>query len=174
MTCYCRNRALLSGSNAWLESIDGKRNASKMAILTKKSKIFIKAKVNFMKSCLLGQVGFMIRCILNNFIFQTRFAKNSADKNLIFLPKTTYYIIRLLNLHHYFTSNFFLEDLDYFDTVRMVSDSCLLLSKVKLIKSWNHFNVMIIWFYSTTMGLRKINIVDKIQIWTLAVWRHSP
>ena len=62
-------RALVSGSNAWRESLDRKRNASKMAILTKKSKIFIKAKVIFMKSCLLGHVGFMIWCILNNFIF---------------------------------------------------------------------------------------------------------
>ena len=40
-----------------------------MSILTRKSKIFIKAKVIFMKSCLQGQVGFMIWCILNNFIF---------------------------------------------------------------------------------------------------------
>ena len=40
-----------------------------MAILTRKSKNFIKAKVIFMKSCLPGQVGLMIRCILNNFIF---------------------------------------------------------------------------------------------------------
>ena len=31
-----------------------------MAILTRKSKIFIKAKVIFMKSCLLGQVSLMI------------------------------------------------------------------------------------------------------------------
>ena len=34
-----------------------RRNAKK---LTKKSKIFTKAKVIFMKSCLLGHVGFMI------------------------------------------------------------------------------------------------------------------
>ena len=56
----------------------------------------------------------------------------------------------------------------------MVSDSCLLLSKVKLIKSWNHFNVMIIWFYSTLMGLRKIYAVDRIRTWTLAVCKRSP
>ena len=57
------------GSNVWRKSIDQKRNAPKMAILTKKSKIFIKAKVIFMKSCLLGYVGFMIRYILNKFNF---------------------------------------------------------------------------------------------------------
>ena len=32
----------------------------------KKSKIFSKAKVIFMKSCLLGHVGFMIRCIFDH------------------------------------------------------------------------------------------------------------
>ena len=57
------------GSNAWRESLHRKRNAPKMAILNRKSKIFIKAKVISMKSCLLGQVSFMIQCILNNFIF---------------------------------------------------------------------------------------------------------
>ena len=31
--------------------------------------LFIKVKVIFLKSCLLGQVSFMIQCILNNFIF---------------------------------------------------------------------------------------------------------
>ena len=42
------------------EYLDRKTNAPKMVILTRKSKIFIKAKVIFMKSCLLGQVRFMI------------------------------------------------------------------------------------------------------------------
>ena len=67
--CYCWDQALVSGSNVRRESLDWKRNAPKMAILTRKSKIFIKAKVIFMKSCLLGQVGLIIWCILNNFIF---------------------------------------------------------------------------------------------------------
>ena len=75
VTRYCRDRALVSGSNAWRKSLDWKRNAPKMAILTRKSKIFIKAKVIFMKSCLLGHVGFMIRCILNNFIFSNAICK---------------------------------------------------------------------------------------------------
>ena len=45
------------------------------------------------------------------------FLKKPADKVLIFLLKTTYFIIKILNLHHYFTPNFFLVDMDYFDTV---------------------------------------------------------
>ena len=45
------------------------------------------------------------------------FLKKPADKVLIFLLKTIYFIIKILNLHHYFTPNFFLVDLDYFDTV---------------------------------------------------------
>ena len=43
-----------------------RRNAQKMAILTNKSKIFIKAKVIFSKSCLLGHVCFMICHILRD------------------------------------------------------------------------------------------------------------
>ena len=46
------------------------------------------------------------------------FLKKPADKVLIFLLKTTYFIIKILNLHHYFTPNFFLVDMDYFDTVK--------------------------------------------------------
>ena len=49
--CYCPKPTLDCGSNAWRESLDRKRNAPKMAILTRKSKIFIKAIVIFMKSC---------------------------------------------------------------------------------------------------------------------------
>ena len=45
-------------------SFNRERNAPKMAILTRKSKIFIKAKVIFMKSCLLGHVGFIFYYIL--------------------------------------------------------------------------------------------------------------
>ena len=48
------------------------------------------------------------------------FLKNPADKVLIFLLKTIYFIIKILNLHHYFTPNFFLVDMDYFDTVIVV------------------------------------------------------
>ena len=49
---------------AWRESPQKRRDALKMAILTKKSKIFIKAKLTVSKSCLLGHLGFMIFCIL--------------------------------------------------------------------------------------------------------------
>ena len=49
--------------NAWHKSPKKRRNTLKMAILTKKSKIFIKAKLTVSKSCLLGPVCFMIFCI---------------------------------------------------------------------------------------------------------------
>ena len=42
------------------------RNTLKMAFFTKKSKIFIKAKLTVSKSCLLGLLGFMIFCILRD------------------------------------------------------------------------------------------------------------
>ena len=48
------------------------------------------------------------------------FLKKPADKVLIFLLKTIYFIIKILNLHHYFTPNFFLVDMDYFDTVKYI------------------------------------------------------
>ena len=43
-----------------------RRNALKMVILTKKSKIFIKAKLTVSKSYLLGLVYLMISCILRD------------------------------------------------------------------------------------------------------------
>ena len=52
------------GSNEWHESSKKWRNAPEMAILTKKSKIFIKAKLTVSKSYLLGLVYLMIFCIL--------------------------------------------------------------------------------------------------------------
>ena len=45
-----------------------RRNVLKMAILTKKWKIFIKAKLTASKSCLLGLVYSMICCILRDSI----------------------------------------------------------------------------------------------------------
>ena len=89
VTQYCLKPTLDWGSKAWRESIEQKRNAPKMAILTKKSKIFIKSKVIFMKSCLLGQVGFMIRCILNNFIFSNAICKKVHRWILIFFCLAT-------------------------------------------------------------------------------------
>ena len=89
VTRYCRDWVLVLGSNAWCESLNQKRNAPKMAILTRKSKIFIKAKVIFMKSCLLGHVGFMIWCILNNFIFSNAICKKVHRWILIFFCLAT-------------------------------------------------------------------------------------
>ena len=77
VTRYCLKSTLDPGSNAWQESFDWKRNDPKMALLSRKSKIFIKAKVIFMKSYFLRQVGFMIWCIFNDFIFKTRFTKRA-------------------------------------------------------------------------------------------------
>ena len=54
------------GRNARQESLKKKRDALKTAILTKKSKIFIKAKLTVSKSCLLGLLSFMIFCILRD------------------------------------------------------------------------------------------------------------
>ena len=72
------------GSKAWCESLDRKRNAPKMVIFTRKSKILIKAKAIFMKSCLEGYDGFMIRCILTNFIFSNVICKKVYCWILIF------------------------------------------------------------------------------------------
>ena len=54
--------------NAWRKSPEKRRNVLKMAVLTKKSKIFIKAKLMVSKSCFLGLVYFMICCILRDAI----------------------------------------------------------------------------------------------------------
>ena len=63
---YGRNRTRDPGRNAWRESPQKKRNALKTAILTKKSKIFIKATLKVSKSYLLELLGFMIFCILRD------------------------------------------------------------------------------------------------------------
>ena len=52
------------GCNLWHKSPRKSREAQKRAFLTKKSKIFIKAKLTVSKSCLLGPVPFMNFCIL--------------------------------------------------------------------------------------------------------------
>ena len=52
------------GRKAWRESPKKRRDALKTAILTKKSKILIKAKLTVSNNCLLGLLGFMIFCIL--------------------------------------------------------------------------------------------------------------
>ena len=57
---YCCNRTCDTGRNAWRKSPPKKRDARKTAFLTKKSKIFIKAKLTVSKSCLQGHLNFMI------------------------------------------------------------------------------------------------------------------
>ena len=61
---YGSIRTLDLVSNVWHESSKNWRNAPEIAILTKKSKIFIKAKLTVSKSYLLGLVYFMISSIL--------------------------------------------------------------------------------------------------------------
>ena len=62
--CYLPDQVFEWTRNAWRKSPEKKRNVPKMAILTKKSKIFIKAKLTVSKSYLLGLVYLMIFCIL--------------------------------------------------------------------------------------------------------------
>ena len=69
-----------------------KEKSSKNGYFEEKIKNFHKNKSDFLKSCLLGHVGFMIRCILNNLIFSTAICK----KGHIFLKK----ILAFLNLLH--------------------------------------------------------------------------
>ena len=61
---YGRNRTLDRGKTRDTNLPRKRRNVLKMVILTKKSKIFIKAKLTVSKSCLLGPVPFMNFCIL--------------------------------------------------------------------------------------------------------------
>ena len=63
---YGRNRTLDRGKTRDTNLPQKRRNALKMVILTKKSKIFIKAKLTVSKSCLLGPAYFMIYCILED------------------------------------------------------------------------------------------------------------
>ena len=52
------------GSKTGRESPQKRRDALKTAILTNKSKIFIKAKLMVSKSCLLGLLNFHYLCIM--------------------------------------------------------------------------------------------------------------
>ena len=61
---YGRNRTLERGRTRDTNLPQKRRNAQKMLILTKKSKISIKAKLTVSKSYLLGLVYFMISRIL--------------------------------------------------------------------------------------------------------------
>ena len=63
---YGHNRTLKRGRTRDTNLPKKRRNAQKMVILTKESKKFIKAKLTFSKSCLLGSTCFMICCILGD------------------------------------------------------------------------------------------------------------
>ena len=63
---YGRNRTLDRGKTRDTNLPKKRRNALKMVILTKKSKIFIKAKLTVSKSYLLGLVYLMISCIIRD------------------------------------------------------------------------------------------------------------
>ena len=60
---YGQNRTRDPGKKSWHKSPIKRRKVSKMAFLTKKSKIFIKAKFTVFKSYLLGLDRFRILCI---------------------------------------------------------------------------------------------------------------
>ena len=57
-------------------------NASKMAILTKKSKIFVKAKLTVSKSYLLRLVCFMISCIFRMLPSLTRYFSQKGNPRI--------------------------------------------------------------------------------------------
>ena len=62
----CSAPSSIFGSNLWRKSPKKSRKAQKRAVLIKKSKIFIKAKLSVSKSCLLGPACFMICYILGD------------------------------------------------------------------------------------------------------------
>ena len=64
---FCPDQVFDCGCNAWRKSQKKRRNAQKMTILTKKSKIFITAKLTVLKSFLSkSAVAFLIWCILEH------------------------------------------------------------------------------------------------------------
>ena len=63
---YGRNRTFDRGKTRDTNLPKKRRNALKMVILTKKSKIFIKAKLTVSKSYLPGLVYLMISCIIRD------------------------------------------------------------------------------------------------------------
>ena len=56
--------SVVFGRDLWHKSPKKSRKVQKRAVLIKKSKIFMKAKLTVSKSCLLGPACFMICCIL--------------------------------------------------------------------------------------------------------------
>ena len=71
---YGRNRTRDPGKNVRHKSLGKWRSVLKMAFLTKKSKIFTKAKLTVSKSYLLGLVYLMISCILRGALMNQSFS----------------------------------------------------------------------------------------------------
>ena len=95
-----------------------RRNALKMAILTKKSKIFIKAKLTVSKSYLLGLIYLMIWCILRDAILQkVVYFKNESGTGVVFLALCMYLMVIIDNSSLFCLYIFVLEDLAFFPTV---------------------------------------------------------
>ena len=81
---YGRNRTCDPGKNFRQKSPRKRRITLKMAILTKKSNIFIKAKLTVSKSCLLEPACFMICCILGDAHLQNLIFLRGLSTELVF------------------------------------------------------------------------------------------
>ena len=114
------------GRNAWRKSPRKRRITLKMAILTKKSKIFIKAKLTVSKSYLLGLIYLMIWCILRDAILQkVVYFKNESGTGVVFLALCMYLMVIIDNSLLFCLYIFVLEDLAFFPTVGWWLLTCL-------------------------------------------------
>ena len=103
-----------------------------MAILTRKSKIFIKAKVIFMKSCLLGHVSFIIWCILNNFIFSNAICKKGHGSLISFFQPSFF------SNPSFFEKKLYFHLKSFFGIEKLKTSLILLLNS--LFTSFNHLS----------------------------------
>ena len=90
---------------AWRESPKKRRDALKTAILTKKSKIFIKAKLTVSKSCLLGLLCFMILFVLVDAILQKGGYFKNWSGNFLFYFKNHLFTLWLFIFQQSFVSS---------------------------------------------------------------------
>ena len=115
---YGRNRTHDAGKNSRHKSPRKSINALKMAFLTIKSKIFIKAKLTVSKSYLLGLIYLMIWCILRDAILQkVVYFKNESGTGVVFLALCMYLMVIIDNSLLFCLYIFVLEDLAFFPTV---------------------------------------------------------
>ena len=105
------------GHNAWRESPKKRRDALKTAILTKKSKIFIKAKLTVSKSCLLGLLRFMILFVLVDAILQKGGYFKNWSGNFLFYFKNHLVTLQSFIFQWSFVSTFFVLIPTFFHTV---------------------------------------------------------